>query len=310
VLFAASAEKWSSWRGPLEAAMARAGVAAEIVPLDSDPDPATVDAVIYAPNSPVQDFAPYARLRLVQNLWAGVEHVEGNRTLAAPLARMVDPELTQGMVEWVAGHVLRHHLGTDAHVANPGRRWDPTPPPLARDRCVAVLGLGELGAACASALAGLGFEVLGWSRREKRIAGVAWQGGEDGLRAVLGRAEIAVLLVPLTRSTRDLLDARRIAWMRRGAVLLNPARGALVVDDALLAALDGGRLVHATLDTFREEPLPEGHPFWTHPRITVTPHIASATRPGSAARTVAENLRRLRDGEPLLHLVDRREALA
>jgi glyoxylate/hydroxypyruvate reductase A len=223
---------------------------------------------------------------------------------------MVEPGLTQGMVEWVAGHVLRHHLVTDAHVVNPDRRWDPVPPPLARDRTVAVLGLGELGAACASALSALGFTVLGWSRRERRIPDVAWHGGEDGLRDVLGRAEIVVLLVPLTRSTRDMLDARRIGWMRSGAVLLNPGRGALVVDEALLDALDTGRLAHATLDTFRAEPLPGDHPFWAHPRVTVTPHIASATRPETASRTVAENLRRLQAGEPLLHLVDRREALA
>jgi glyoxylate/hydroxypyruvate reductase A len=310
VLFAASTEKWEAWRGPLAQALREAGVAAEVMPVARAPDPATVDAVIYAPNSPLRDFGPYTRLRLVQNLWAGVEDVEGNRTLTAPLARMVDPALTQGMVEWVTGHVLRHHLGSDAHVANPDRVWDPTPPPLAAERPVAVLGLGELGAACATTLAGLGFPVLGWSRRARALPGVAWHRAQHGLRAVLGEARIVVLLVPLTRSTRDLMDARRLGWMRPGAVLLNPGRGALVVDDALVAALDAGRLAHATLDTFREEPLPPDHPFWAHPRITVTPHIASATRPESAARAVAENLRRLAAGEPLLHLVDRGEALS
>ena len=309
VLFAASAESWRRYEPHLPRALREAGVRAEIRTLADAPDPAAVDWIVYAPSAALQDFRPYTRLKGVLNLWAGVEDVEGNRTLRAPLARMVDAGLTQGMVEWVAGHVLRHHLGLDAHVANPEHRWDPAPPPLARDRPVAMLGLGALGAACASALVGLGFPVTGWSRTAKRIDGVRSLTGEGGLREALGGAAIAVLLVPHTRSTADLMDARRLGWMPEGAVLLNPGRGALVVEDALLAALDAGRLAHATLDAHREEPLPEGHPFWRHPRVTVTPHIASATRPESAARVVAENVRRGERGEPLLHLVDRSEAL-
>lgn len=309
ILFAAKPSKWPFWQDPLRRALREAGVEADLATLDDPPDPATVDWVVYAPNSVLQDFAPYTSLKGVLNLWAGVEDVEGNRTLTAPLCRMVDAGLTQGMVEWVAGHVLRHHLGTDAHVANPAHVWDDTPPPLARDRPVAVLGLGALGGACASALAGLGFPVTGWSRSPKAIEGVTALHGPEGLRAALGAGEIVVLLVPHTRSTKDLMDAERLGWMRPGSVLLNPARGALVVEDALLATLDRGHLSHATLDTHRVEPLPADHPFWSHPKVTVTPHIASATRPDTAARVVAENVRRGEAGEPLLHVVDRREAL-
>ena len=308
VLFAARPAKWEEYREVLPAALTDAGVEADVVTLADAPDPASVDWVVYAPNSELQDFAPYTRLKGVLNLWAGVEDVEGNRTLTVPLARMVDDALTRGMVEWVTGHVLRHHLRLDAQIVNPDRQWEFGPPPLATDRPVAMLGLGELGAACAAALAGLGFPVTGWSRSVKDIPGIRSLTGEDGLHEALSSAEIVVLLTPLTRSTANLMNAERLGWMRDGAVLLNPGRGGLIDDDALLAALN--RLGHATLDTFRVEPLPNDHPFWTHPKVTVTPHIASATRPASAARVIAENIRRGEAGAPLLHLVDRTEALA
>ena len=114
-----------------------------------------------------------------------------------------------------------------------------------------------------------------------------------------------MLLLPLTPATEDLMNAARLAQLPAGAVVLNPGRGGLIDDDALLAALDSGHIGHATLDTFRVEPLPEGHPFWAHPKVTVTPHIASETRPLTAAPVIAENIRRAEAGEPLLNLVDR-----
>ena len=308
VLFAARPDRWEEYRGVLPTALAEAGVTAEIIQLSDRPNPASIDWIVYAPNSDLQDFAPYTGLKGVLNLWAGVEDVEGNRSLIAPLCRMVDDGLTRGMVEWVTGHVLRHHLGIDAHLVRPMIGWDTTSPPLAADRPVAMLGLGELGTACASALVGLGFPVTGWSRSPKAVAGVRSVTGRDGLKDVLSGAEIVVLLTPHTRSTENLMNAETLAWMRPGAVLLNPGRGALVDDGALLEALDGP-LGHATLDTFRVEPLPDDHPFRTHPRVTVTPHIASTTRPATAARVVADNIRRGEAGMPLLHVVDRSEAL-
>jgi glyoxylate/hydroxypyruvate reductase A len=114
-----------------------------------------------------------------------------------------------------------------------------------------------------------------------------------------------VTLLPLTPETENLLDAARLALPARGAALINPGRGPLIDDDALLAALDTGRIGHATLDVFRTEPLPRDHPYWAHPRVTVTPHVASATRPATAAQVIVENIRRAEAGEPLLHLVDR-----
>jgi glyoxylate/hydroxypyruvate reductase A len=218
---------------------------------------------------------------------------------------MVDPGLTEGMVEWVVGHALRHHLGMDRHIVNPGRVWDPACPPLARERPVTVLGLGTLGGAAARALAALNFPVTGWSRTPRTVEGLRCLSGEAGLEEALSAAQILVTLLPRTPQTENLLDARRLAQLPRGAVILNPGRGALIDDAALIAALDAGRVGHATLDVFRVEPLPQDHPFWAHPRVTVTPHIAADTRAVTAARVIAENVRRGEAGLPLLHLVDR-----
>lgn len=297
VLFAAPS-LWPEYETHLPEALAEAGIAARVV---SEADPATVDYIVYAPASPLQDFTPYRRTKAVLNLWAGVERITGNPTLTQPLTRMVDPGLTEGMVEWVTGHTLRHHLGMDRHIVNPSHIWDPTCPPLARERPVTILGMGALGAACATALRGLNFPVTGWSRTPKP----GNLHGEDGLKQALSTAQILITLLPKTAETENLLNTDRLAMLPKGAVILNPGRGPLIDDDALLAALDAGHIGHATLDVFRVEPLPEGHPFWTHPRVTVTPHIAADTRAVTAARVIAENIRRSEAGEPFLHLVDR-----
>jgi len=210
------------------------------------------------------------------------------------------------MVEYVTGHVLRHHLGLDRHIIRQDGVWrHELVPPLATERPVAMLGLGALGRACAEALRALGFPLLGWSRAPKDLPGIDCHSGEDGLATVLARAQIVVTLLPQTPGTTGLLDARRLALLPRGACLVNPGRGPLIDDDALLAALDSGQVGHATLDVFRTEPLPPEHPFWAHPGVTVTPHIAAETRAETAAPVVAANIRRAEDGAPLLHRVDR-----
>lgn len=304
ILFAAKPERWTIYEAPLRNALAEAGLSTATLTTEAAPE--SVDYIVYAPNGPITDFRPYTRLKAVLNLWAGVEDVVGNQTLTVPLARMVDHGLTEGMVEWVVGHTLRHHLGMDAHIHGQDGTWrNGVVPPLARDRTVAVLGLGELGSACARALAALNFDVVGWSRSPKEIAGVKTAHGKDGLHDTLRKAEIVTLLLPKTPATENTLDAETLAMMPKGACILNPGRGPLIDDTALLAALDNGQIGHATLDTFRVEPLPADHPFWAHPGVTVTPHIASETRPVSAARTVVENIRRGEAGEPFVHLVDR-----
>lgn len=302
VLFAATHARWAEYQEPLAQAIAATGIKADI---RTDHAPDTVDYIVYAPNSPVQDFTPFTRAKAVLNLWAGVEAVVDNPTLHIPLCRMVDPALTQGMVEWVTGHILRLHLGMDAHInAAPGT-WEPQAPPLAFDTRVSVLGLGELGTACATALSRLGFQVAGWSRSPKSLDTITCFSGTDGLDAALMRADYCVLLLPSTPATENTLNARTLALMPKGARILNPGRGPLIDDDALLTALDSGQIGHATLDVFRTEPLPADHRYWTHPNVTVTPHIASETRAAYSSQTVAENIRRGEAGLPFLHVVDR-----
>lgn len=296
-----AAPRWDDYRAPLDTALEEAGVTAEVSP--DCPDPSTVDYIVYAPGGPLSDFRPFVAARAVLSLWAGVERIVSDPTLTQPLCRMVDDGLREGMTEYVAGHVLRHHLGIDRYIG--ARDWAPVVPPLARDRIVTVLGLGELGAASAAALVGLGFAVRGWSRRARNVPGVTCYSGDAGLDAALAGTDIVVTLLPLTAGTENVIDARRLQLLASGAVLINPGRGALIDDAALLEALETGQVSHATLDVFRIEPLPDDHPFRGHPGITVTPHVAAETRPGTAARVIAENIRRGEAGEPFLYRVDR-----
>lgn len=303
VQFAAGHELWPEYREPLARAFAEAGLDVELAEAAA---PETVDYVVVAPRGTIADFAPYTRCKAVLNLWAGVERIVGLPGLTQPLCRMVDPALTEGMVEYVVGHALRHHLGMDRHILGQDGVWrHERIPPIARERKVTMLGLGALGTACGQALAALNFPVTGWSRTPKQVPGINCLSCGSGLEEALRGAEIVVLLLPLTAETENLLDARRIGLMARGGFVINPGRGPLVDDAALIAALDLGQLSHATLDVFRQEPLPPEHPFWAHPKVTVTPHIAADTRAASASRVVAENIRRGEAGEPLLYQVDR-----
>jgi glyoxylate/hydroxypyruvate reductase len=302
ILFAATPDRWDTYQAPLIKALTDVGIDFN---LRTEHAPSEVDYIIYAPNSDVQDFTPFTRLKAVLNLWAGVENITGNATLTVPLARMVDHGLTQGMTEWVVGHTLRHHLGMDAHIKGQDGVWRASIPPLAQERPVTILGMGELGQDCARTLSVLGFPVTGWSRSEKTVDGVTMQHGPDGLLAALTTAEILILLLPDTPATENTLNSTTLALMLRGAVIINPGRGSLIDDAALLAALNSGQIEHATLDVFRAEPLPKDNPYWVHPNVTVTPHIASETRAVTASQVIAENVRRGETGEPFLHLVDR-----
>lgn len=302
VLFSARPGLWPEYEPLLRKGLTEAGLdfhLATDIPADQ------VDYVVYAPNGGVRDFTPFTRLKAVLSLWAGVESISDNETLTVPLARMVDSGLKQGMTEWVVGHVLRYHLGMDRHITQQDTTWEPDAPPLATQRTVCVLGLGELGEAAARALAALNFHVIGWSRTAKDIPGVTCLHGADGLRDALAQAEILVLLLPDTAATTNILNAETLALLPKGACIINPGRGPLIDDDALLAALKSGQVGHATLDVFRTEPLPPEHPYWAQPNVTVTPHIASETRPVTAAQVICENIRRGEAGEPFLHLVDR-----
>lgn len=306
-LYAGPTARRSEWVRLLEAAAAARGADVAFIQAPEAAEPSTVDYLLYAPDGPITDLSAYAGVKAILSLWAGVETIVSRADLpAAPIVRMVEPGLAEGMRDYVVGHVMRAHLGVDqAHAAQAARRWDPDlTPPLARDRRVGVLGLGALGGVCASALVGLGFQVAAWSRRPKALAGVDSFAGAAQLPDFLARSEILVCLLPLTPETRGLLDASTFAALPVGAHLINAARGPIIDEAALLSALDGS-LASATLDVFDVEPLPSDHPFWAREDVLITPHIASVTRPETAAARIVEHIASHEAGAPLTDVVDR-----
>jgi glyoxylate/hydroxypyruvate reductase A len=251
--------------------------------------------------------AGLAGLEVVLSLNAGVEHLlaSGEVPVGVPIVRMVDDGLVLGMVDWVTAQVLAWHRNLFVYRGSQEeRRWAPRPEKMARERSVTVLGAGALGGAVAARLAVIGFETRVWSRSPREIAGVTSFAGPNALDAAVGGAQILVNLLPLTHQTRDLLGAAVFERLANGSFLINAGRGAHVVDDELIAALDSGRLGGAALDVFREEPLPADHPFWSHPNILVSPHVAAPTHARTAVAAMAQSVRRHERGEPLLHVVD------
>ena len=302
ILFAAVTERWDQYKQPLKKELDLTGLEYN---LSEKLPPSKVNYIIYAPNSSIKDFSVFTNLKAVLNLWAGVEDVVNNETLKAPLARMVDEGLTQGMKECVLGYVMRYHLGIDLHIFGQDGQWrDWSVPPLASHRNVTILGLGALGAECANSLAKVGFKVRGWSLTEKSISNVICHHGFKGLEKSLFESEIVVLLLPSTAATENIINTKTISYLSKNAVIINPGRGTLIDETALLKSLDDGKLAHATLDVFRQEPLPADHLFWQHPKITVTPHIASETRPKTASQVIATNIDRFEKGKPLLYQVN------
>ena len=251
-------------------------------------------------------FAPFRDLKLVVNLGAGVDALIGRDDLPPlPICRLNDPGMVQLMCSYVTHAVTR--VARDFHRMERAQRrceWHYIHPRALNTHRVSVLGLGELGAAAAGALAGMGYSVTGWARSAKAIPGVRCLHGAAGFATALAEAETLVLLLPLTPATRGLIGAAELAQLPRGAHLVNVARGALVDEDALLAALREGHVAEATLDVFATAPLPPAHPFWAMENVRITPHLASITIPEAAAADVAESIRRVLRGEPPLHQVE------
>jgi glyoxylate/hydroxypyruvate reductase len=269
-------------------------------------DLAAIDfALVWQP--PPGELARYPNLRAILSLGAGIDGLLAQPGLPdVPIVRMVDPSLTRTMTEYVVLATLRHHRQFDHFEREQTEaRWSYAFPPQAADRRVGVMGLGVLGSAAAASLAAHGFPVAGWSRETRQLSGIESFAGRAGLPAFLARTDILVCLLPLTRDTAGILNAATFAGLPRGAYLINVARGAHLVEADLIAALDSGQLAGATLDVFRAEPLPAANPLWRHPKVLITPHIASYASPLTAAEGVAANIRRARAGQPLLHQVDR-----
>ncbi len=255
---------------------------------------------------PPADFAQFPNLEVVFSVGAGVDRID---TAALPagvrIVRMIEPGLVAGMIEYVACAVLALHRGLPDYLARQRAGvWQADRTPLATARQVGVMGAGVLGRAVLEAMAPFGFGRAAWSRARRDIPGVRCFAGPDELPAFLGESDIVVCLLPLTAETRGILDASAFALLPRGAGLVNAGRGAHVVEPDLLAALDSGQVGAAILDVTAVEPLPAGHPFWSHPRVWLTPHVAADTRTDSGGDALIINLRRYLRGEPLEGEVD------
>ena len=251
--------------------------------------------------------ASLPNLKLILSLGAGVDHILGDPQLPrdVPIVRLVDPYMTDAMSEYVVLQVLRLHrqdLGYRAQ--QEAAIWRELAQKNAAERRIGILGAGALGQDAGRKLRGLGFDIALWSRSAKIVDGLASGAGAAGLPALLRRSEILVCLLPLTAETEGILNMNTFALLPKGAALINAARGGHLIEEDLLAALASGQLSAAVLDVFREEPLRAGHPFWRHPRIVMTPHVAAATHPPTAAPIILDNIRRFEEGRPLLNRVN------
>jgi glyoxylate/hydroxypyruvate reductase A len=254
----------------------------------------------------------YPNLDVIFNLGAGVDAVLADATLPdVPLVRVAVGDLTQRMTEYVVMHVLMHHRRQGYYAESQEKRvWAPKLQWAARELRVGIMGLGVLGRDAAEVLARLGFDVAGWSATAKSLPGIACFAGQAQLGAFLARTDILVCLLPLTQQTRGILSRKLFAQLARdgklgGPVIINAGRGGLQVEDDILRALDDGTLGAATLDVFGTEPLPADSPFWSHPKVTLSPHNAADTDPDAISVYVAEQIAAFERGEKLANLVDR-----
>src|SRR5262245_13161746 len=275
---------------------------------------ASAEAIAYACawKPPHGVLATFPQLKVIFSLGAGVDHLLNDPTVPrVPIARIVDPDLTGRMVEYVLLHVLmihRRHRLYDAQQRH--RIWREHAQPAAREITVGVMGLGRLGSAAALALREVGFQVLGWSRTQRTLAGIECLHGAGGLDRFLAGSEILVALLPHTPATDRILNLELLRKLKRdgplgGAYLINAGRGGLQIDADILIALEQGVLAGATLDVFPQEPLPSESPLWLHPNVTITPHNAAASDPRFLVSNVLAQIERFERGEPMDNVIDR-----
>lgn len=257
---------------------------------------------------PADFVARMPNLKVLFSSGAGIDHVDLAAVPAhVPLVRMVEPGIINGMVEYVSLAVLALHRDFFDYVTQKtARSWNPVEVPPASARTIGVMGMGNLGCAVLERLASYGFRLRGWNRSPRSMPGVETFAGGEHLTPFLVGCDVLVCLLPLTPATQGILNREVFAALPTGAALINVGRGPHLVDADLLAALDSGQLSRAILDVTEPEPLPPEHPFWTHPRVFVTPHVASMTQPETAAPILLENIRRHQRGEPLGDVIDRR----
>jgi glyoxylate/hydroxypyruvate reductase A len=251
--------------------------------------------------------AKLPNLEIVFSVGAGVDQLDLSQIPAhLPVVRMIEPGIVDGMVEYVTQAVLTIHRDLfDYQLQQQARVWQPMPLRAAASRRIGVLGLGMLGTAVLQRLRLFGFACAGWSRSQHEIEGIDCYAGDAGLEAFLARTDVLICLLPLTDATRGLLGRQVFDTLPRGASLVHVGRGPQLIGADLLDALERGQIHSAVLDVSDPEPLPADHPLWAQPRVRITPHIASATRPESAVDAVLENLRRYRAGERMTGQIDR-----
>jgi len=257
--------------------------------------------------APPEFLAALPRLKVLFSSGAGIDHIDFSAVPAhVAVVRMVEPGIINGMVEYVSLAVLALHRDFfDYAEAKAARIWSAIEVPPASARSIGVMGMGVLGRAVLERLATYGFRLRGWNRSLREMEGVECFAGRDQLQGFLEGCDVLVCLLPLTEATKGILNRAVFSALPVGAALINAGRGPHLVDGDLLEALDSARLSRAILDVTDPEPLPSEHPFWSHPRVFLTPHVASMTQPETAAPILLENLRRYQRGEPLVDVVDR-----
>ena len=261
-------------------------------------------AVVWAP--PQQFFDEQPQLKAVFNIGAGVDALLKLRLPPnALVVRLDDAGMSVQMAEYVCHAVIRHFRELDAYEADTRQgTWSFRKPRSRADFPVGIMGLGVLGERVARSLVGFEFPVMGWSRTPKSVDGVQCFAGEQGFADFLAASRVLVCLLPLTPETRDIMNLTNMSRLQSGAYIINVARGAHLVEDDLLALLDSGHLAGATLDVFRTEPLPAGHPFWQHPKIVVTPHTSARTLRSESITQITSKITAIQRGEPVAGVVE------
>jgi glyoxylate/hydroxypyruvate reductase len=262
-------------------------------------------AIVWSPPQAFFDDQP--GLKGIFNMGAGVDALLRLKLPPqAVLVRLNDAGMSVQMAEFVCQAVIRHFRELDINERDMREgKWAFRKPRVRSEYPVGVMGLGVLGERVAKALAHFEFDVLGWSRGAKQIEGVRCFSGEDAVDAFLAQTRILVCLLPLTPRTTGILNRETFAKMIRGSYVVNVARGAHLVEEDLLPALESGQLAGATLDVYRTEPLPAGHPFWNHPKITLTPHTSARTLREETVAQIADKILAYERGEPIAGVVDR-----
>ena len=302
ILISAAGED-AAWK---EAMVARLP-GAKIVTGDDNYDPETIDYALFW-KQPQGLIKTLSNLKAIFSLGAGVDHVVSSPSLPAdlPVIRLEDAGMADQMVQYHLYAALHFMRDFDIY-SDQQAKADWTQHPVARiSKCrIGVMGLGALGAAVATALSSLGFGVSGWSRSMKAIDGITTFAGKETLGEFLGQSDILICLLPRTTETENVLNSTTLSFLPKGAAIINAARGAMINEADLLRALDTGHLRGAFLDVAVTEPLPESHPFWDHPKIRITPHIAAETRIEESVEQIAENIDRINRGETPRGLVNR-----